>query len=216
MKTTCIEIHKQRCHFLQMCQQQFPLPGLIPGLWQPDEKVGCKLCAPPTSLWQILTCSIPSAPHSSRSPEGEGGAGWQPWDAGDANLHITRRKGFPKAVDAEAAVLHARQQTVPTPVSTAGPLCAWNRAERSGRHGLSPLGASDLWMDPTMIKHRAQFQQPHTGGATSPSSGCFDRSGSPVQNRSLLFASAWPSGRKVTCLLKKSIREDSARGKIPA
>lgn len=63
--------------------------------------MGCKLCAPLTSLWQILTCSIPSAPHSSRSPEGEGGAGWQPWDAGDTNLHITRRKGFPKAVDAK-------------------------------------------------------------------------------------------------------------------
>lgn len=49
------------------------------------------------------------------------------------------------------------------PVSAAGPLRAWNRAEQSGSRGLGDLGASDLWMDPTRMRQESTFQQPHGG-----------------------------------------------------
>lgn len=92
------------------------------------------------------------------SPQGMGeGRGGSPGMLMMLNSTHPQQEGVTQSCGSQEAVtLH-----VHPPVSTAGPLCAQDHAEQSGRRGLSDLGASDLWMEPMRMRQESKFQQLH-------------------------------------------------------
>lgn len=146
-ETICVEIHKRKCHFLQMCRQLFPLPGLILRLRQPRKKVKHVVKYAPTASFRSYTALalcppgmlVTSVPHV-------------PQNKGSLNSRAQQQR----------CCLGSRPTVHPGPCSA-----------KKGC-GLRSLGAAHLWMQPMLIRQESKISTAPHSGMTLPSSGCFE------------------------------------------
>lgn len=137
-ETICVEIHKRKCHFLQMCRQLFPLPGLILRLRQPHKKVKQVVKYAPTGQLQVLhgRCPLP------------------PWNAGDLSSTHSPEQGVAE-LTCPAAEVPSRLQAHGAPGTLQCKEGLW-----------PPLPGSRSSLDAAHADKakRAKFQQPHIVG----------------------------------------------------